>query len=1725
MEKNYRTIFGFWALAFLLLTAQIKGQTPGGASGMVFRFTKQVWLNPTIILAKQNFEQSTNVKLLILPRLNGNDTTGSSKIEKAFDKLLSFLVYKENVQGSIKFYFNPKNPTKPFTFNTSDELFCKFTPIQKDSVETILNQDIINSSNLNNFTALPFDSIINRASRYCKKILQSKPGSCGENPGNEFTLTKINSAPAKLNFEKTTAPTGNVPNGGVDKQKYAELAQYYNTVLDVADNSNYPIAWKAMAANKNDNIKLKLKKKQSYFDINKLVFKNAAGNETYNVTYSNVGNDSTIDLSMSGKSPGSMAEVVAYYTPTATPTQTFAIGAFNVQFYESKALNVVLVNLGGAAVPTTADVSASLKQVYGNVFINWTVSTTTCTLPPNISKNIHVENSGLLSNYMPDMQPIVSYFKDHCTAYNGSSDNTFYLLFGATNDGNLEGYMPRARNTGFIFDTVIHTIAHELGHGAFNLKHIFSSDELGEGNNGSTNNIMDYSIGNAIYKHQWDLIHNPSSVGWFEGDDEEAAFYSTQLTPTWKPFTFKGSSTYAVQPVQVPNGAVYGIVFEENNYLWNGTNYFDAINNKILPITINQNPGDNFTIDLFWNTGICGYNKLYTAPWDYIKNKTTFDPSTVTDSRVKFKKNIPCISNDISNGGFRYNNICDNKDLSTLNKDRMKLENLDPNANANVLADTINSVDLCAIRQLSYAKIEPLLKKLAIQTSYTPLIERAILRLLNSVSEDKINLLETNVLSFNSNEILKNLINHMSDGTIILFGTDNLYTSFLETLGYLGSKVNNDQKKWNIINTLIKQRYSNIDAEEIATLEKIFSSLDAYASNPGEVPSLVASFQHLLIPACNGLDDFKIIFEIGIIRNQNIELFGNFTQSDRVTLATGYSIDMVQGGTLNWVIPESAISGTVSIQKSQLWQYYVWSNYLKNHPETELILSNDPFAFFTIFKAQVNSYIANKSTENANYWASLQLNTCAQLGDVITHIRLNENTATLRNVDKLIKIAVINKIFDCPYSRNDVINTTSSLFSGGVDVLTKLVTSFDDNDKDVLVAIENIGFNKIYDALSGDRLSNFCVWAATHAISCGKVKELNTSDAMKANGDITDATNLLKLEADLFQFSNFSANVTKTQIKVGNKSIDYNQMVLVYINDDFTFLEQEFKKGSVLCIPMIQAFAMSNNNRNIVSEKAAWLGVDVLSFFVGIGEVKVFFTAGNYLRKAIVISDLIGTSAGAVVNSLNETAVSPELRFKIQMLSIIASIPQLVTSFKNVNNLVNTTDNAINNLSGISAGSKSDLAEYFNKIKLKLGSPINGLLSTINTIKSKLGFLPSSPLNFTNFIANTGDNFVDIIVHFKNGKYVISKEGALTTELLIDDLANIINSVPSGKSVRLLSCNDLSAAKQLSQLTNKPFYASDGWVELYANGEVRSQNAFHKFENGNQGVDLITDASEISGVNKIRLGTAGTVTKASLITKYNSYNSIKTWINSLDEIVDATLFTKLEGFDAAYYARLESDLSSASNGASIKSLLQESPDDLTTVWKLLKDDPKYSFELAKTGGSRWEKWAQGNFFKTITQAGKDFEVVASNQLQAVSSTLKTKLATKYNININQYEVFEQVQIKTGQTVNGADEYFIADFVLVKKKTVLGQEILDLDNAVVLETKLSSTTPLTPPQTNALAKVKTTSNTFSVRSVSQPGVFNPTNYSLGSTNQIKITDYIKVHSDGVGTTVQDIISLK
>lgn len=415
----------------------------------------------------------------------------------------------------------------------------------------------------------------------------------------------------------------------------------------------------------------------------------------------------------------------------------------------------------------------------------------------------------------------------------------------------------------------------------------------------------------------------------------------------------------------------------------------------------------------------------------------------------------------------------------------------------------------------------------------------------------------------------------------------------------------------------------------------------------------------------------------------------------------------------------------------------------------------------------------------------------------------------------------------------------------------------------------------------------------------------------------------------------------------------------------------------------------------------------------------------------------------------------------------------------------------------------SNLGNWVNAGNLKSGLKIlmaSGLLASVSDLHAIDTFA-----NVYNFeVEKTHTYYVGtegVLVHNNCGIEALRKLRTAVTQEEWNDFA---------AAIRAISQADVPTALRL------PFYK-----ELAKLDDAAFKAFIQNFKAG----DVSVRASIIINFGRIKV-----------LAKYTGFNTVKEWINTLDHIKDIKLLSKLEGLDTKYFAKLEADLASVSNGAEIRALIKSNPDDLTNIWIVLKEDPAHAFELAKTGGI-WERWSKGNYFKEITKLGKEFEDKVLTFLKDATSLLRTKLLSK-GFNINDYEVFQQVQIKTGRLVDvidektgaflgKAEEYFVADFILVKKTKVAGIDVLDYNNTIVLETKLSQGTALTTPQRSALDKVRTLSNTFDIRSRGVKGEFNAIEV-IGSTTtkkQLKINDYIKVWSDGAGEIVSDIISLK
>lgn len=87
----------------------------------------------------------------------------------------------------------------------------------------------------------------------------------------------------------------------------------------------------------------------------------------------------------------------------------------------------------------------------------------------------------------------------------------------------VEGDMPVGESAGFLFDSnmkninIGRLIAHEIGHGVYNLSHTFDQFEKGK-----TGNLMDYCDGDFLAHHQWKVIDDSTRIVWkFMQDDED----------------------------------------------------------------------------------------------------------------------------------------------------------------------------------------------------------------------------------------------------------------------------------------------------------------------------------------------------------------------------------------------------------------------------------------------------------------------------------------------------------------------------------------------------------------------------------------------------------------------------------------------------------------------------------------------------------------------------------------------------------------------------------------------------------------------------------------------------------------------------------------------------------------------------------------------------------------------------------------------------------------------------------------------------------------------------------------------------------------------------------------------------------------------------------------------------------------------------------------------------
>ena len=254
------------------------------------------------------------------------------------------------------------------------------------------------------------------------------------------------------------------------------------------------------------------------------------------------------------------------------------LGKVNVLSYDKEIRKVCLVPVHNVNVPNAAEIKAGLDKIFAGLMVDFEVTTVDRIEIDYKDKSrgfVH-GGSGIVGVYNTDQKSAI----DKLKASQPIDNETCYLFLvecGTSNqlDSNdnkqaVGGYMPQGYQFGFIYNEYdnIRTIAHELCHGAFHLRHTF--DELDfVAPEGQTDNLMDYAISQPTHLNhwQWKDIHQPKSVRFKWLQDEEGA-------EAWNKGTvYKCISTEIAKKIKTHYRYFYypdGAIVDMNDYLPSG---------------------------------------------------------------------------------------------------------------------------------------------------------------------------------------------------------------------------------------------------------------------------------------------------------------------------------------------------------------------------------------------------------------------------------------------------------------------------------------------------------------------------------------------------------------------------------------------------------------------------------------------------------------------------------------------------------------------------------------------------------------------------------------------------------------------------------------------------------------------------------------------------------------------------------------------------------------------------------------------------------------------------------------------------------------------------------------------------------------------------------------------------------------------------------------------------
>lgn len=295
---------------------------------------------------------------------------------------------------------------------------------------------------------------------------------------------------------------------GTDVFRYSQLQEYYLNVR--VNNRHYPnkVDWKSVRSSKYDVIEFQLTITENSINPDSIRFETWTGTR-YNFAREN----NNYTLHVIGGNHGDGQELFIY---AKHENAWKKIGKLNIVHYNQIEKKLIVLKS-----PTAILDNESLISSFKGAIASWNIEIKNWQIPVgwDLNNDGKIEAGGIKTS--DELLVVIEAIKSESWYDN----EAYYLILTAveSSETDLKGEMRRGKKFGFIFPQtefeINRTAAHELGHGAFGWEHTFSGNT--PISKGTSDNIMDYGLGNKTFKFQWDLAQDPALLPGLDDDEED----------------------------------------------------------------------------------------------------------------------------------------------------------------------------------------------------------------------------------------------------------------------------------------------------------------------------------------------------------------------------------------------------------------------------------------------------------------------------------------------------------------------------------------------------------------------------------------------------------------------------------------------------------------------------------------------------------------------------------------------------------------------------------------------------------------------------------------------------------------------------------------------------------------------------------------------------------------------------------------------------------------------------------------------------------------------------------------------------------------------------------------------------------------------------------------------------------------------------------------------------